>query len=86
MTRSIRSSAWLPGWKLDAVSLLFFPPFSFRERARTKKLEAFLFFFLGSLDFSSSRRGLVAIRPFSIVYSLSIMHIRVYEYTAEHST
>lgn len=81
MTRSIRSSAWLPGWKLDAVSLLFFSPFSFRERARTKKLEAFLFFFLGSLDFSSSRRGLVAIRPFSIVYSLSIMHIRVYEYS-----
>lgn len=81
MTRSIRSSAWLPGWKLDAVCLPFFPPFSFRERARTKKLEAFLFFFLGSLDFSSSRRGLVAIRPFSIVYSLSIMHIRVYEYS-----
>lgn len=81
MTRSIRSSAWLPGWKLDAVSLLFFFPFSFRERARTKKLEAFLFFLLGSLDFSSSRRGLVAIRRFSIVYSLSIMHIRVYEYS-----
>lgn len=82
MTRSIRSSAWLPGWKLDAVSLLFSPPFSFRKRARTKKLEAFLFFFLGSLDFSSSRRGfLVAIGRFSIVYSLSIMHIRVYEYS-----
>lgn len=59
----------------------FFFLFSFRERARTKKLEAFLFFLLGSLDFSSSRRGLVAIRPFSIVYSLSIMHIRVYEYS-----